>query len=179
MPETVRLYELVYIIAPDRSDEQVQAVIDKYNNLIASQGGTVDKTDIWERRRLAYEIGGYTEGLYVVTIFRGTPSTEAELRRVFRISEDTLRFIIVRPGEQTTLPEPVPMPAPRGSAEEGAPRRGSRAAAAERQPETVQAPESAPEAAVAEPVAPVGEPVAPAAEANEEAQAPEPAEVTA
>src|SRR5579863_7821379 len=103
MPETVRLYEVVYIIAPDRSDEQIQATIDKYANLITSRGGVVEKTDIWERRRLAYEINGYTEGLYVITIFRGVPSIESELRRVFRISEDTLRFIIVRPGDESDL----------------------------------------------------------------------------
>lgn len=130
MPETIRLYELVYIIAPDRSEEQVRAVIDKYNNLIASQGGTVDKTDIWERRRLAYEIDGYTEGLYVVTIFRAPAGAEAELRRVFRISEDTLRSIIVRPGEETTLPEPS-----RQGADEGHGRRAPRAATAERPPQ--------------------------------------------
>jgi small subunit ribosomal protein S6 len=103
MPETVRLYEVVYIIAPDRSDEQIQATIDKYANLITSRGGVVEKTDIWERRHLAYEIKGYTEGLYVNTNFRGIPSIESELRRVFRISEDTLRFIIVKPGDETDL----------------------------------------------------------------------------
>src|SRR5579883_2873435 len=172
MPETIRLYELVYIIAPDRSDEQVQAVIDKYNNLITTQGGTVDKTDIWERRRLAYEINGYGEGLYVVTLFRAVPAVEAELRRVFRISEDTLRFIIVRPDEETALPESAPPP--RQQSEE-APRRGSRAAAPERQPEAV--------AQNLEPVAEEPQAVAEEPEAAEEAPAPEaeaePVEVTA
>jgi small subunit ribosomal protein S6 len=166
MPETVRLYELVYIIAPDRSEEQVQGVIEKYNNLITTQGGTVDKTDIWERRRLAYEINGYSEGLYVVTIFRAVPAVEAELRRVFRISEDTLRSIIVRPDEETPLPEPVPMPAPRGQVDEGAPRRGPRAPAAERRPEVE---------AVAEPVEePVAKPEADTEEAPVAEAAPEP-----
>lgn len=101
MPETIRYYEVVYVIAPDKTEEQVQAVIDKYTNLITNQGGTIDRTDVWERRRLAYEIKGYTEGIYVVTTFRSLPKAEAELRRVFRISEDTLRSIVIRPDEET------------------------------------------------------------------------------
>ncbi|HEY3329619.1 MAG TPA: 30S ribosomal protein S6 [Capsulimonadaceae bacterium] len=108
MPETVRFYEVVYVIAPDRTDEQLQAVIEKYTNLITNQGGTVERTDIWERRRLAYEIKGYTEGIYVVSHFRGLPSVEAELKRVFRISEDTLRSIVIRPDEEFVTAEPAP-----------------------------------------------------------------------
>ena len=110
MPATVRQYELVYIVHPDASEEQVQAVIGKYSNLITTQGGEIERTDLWERRRLAYEIKGQREGVYIVTVFRGLPNVEAELRRVFRISEDTLRFIIVRPDEEidTSVPSVQP-----------------------------------------------------------------------
>ncbi len=132
MPETVRFYEVVYIIAPDRSDDQLQAVIEKYTNLITNQGGTIVRTDIWERRRLAYEIKGYNEGVYVVTHFRALPNVEAELKRVFRISEDTLRSIVVRPDEEFVTAEPAPrayrpeapaapVAAPVAAAEEAAP----------------------------------------------------------
>lgn len=108
MPSTVRFYEVVYIIAPDKTDDQLQAIVEKYTNLISNQGGSVERTDIWERRRLAYEIKGYTEGIYVVTHFRGLPSVETELKRVFRISEDTLRSIVVRPDEDFVSAEPAP-----------------------------------------------------------------------
>ena len=101
MPATVRYYEVVYVIAPDKTDEQTQAIIEKYTNLITNQGGTIDRTDVWERRRLAYEINGYNEGIYIVTTFHALPKVEAELRRVFRISEDTLRSIVIRPDEET------------------------------------------------------------------------------
>jgi len=47
MPATVRYYEVVYVIAPDKTDEQNQAIIDKYTNLIVNQGGTIDRTDVW------------------------------------------------------------------------------------------------------------------------------------
>lgn len=111
MPETIRVYELVYIIAPDRTEDQVTAINAKYHGLIEANGGKVDKVDIWERRKLAYEIKGYNEGLYVVVVFHGFPKTEAELRRVFHISEDTLRFILVRPDEdQIVLDTPAPQP---------------------------------------------------------------------
>ena len=105
MPATVRFYEVVYIIPPDRSDEQIQATVDKYTNLITTQGGVLERTDIWERRRLAYEIKGFTEGIYVVATFRGLPKVEAELKRVFRISEDTLRSIVIRPDDETVALE--------------------------------------------------------------------------
>ena len=108
MPDTVRFYEVVYVIAPDKSDEQLNAIVEKYTNLITGQGGVVERTDIWERRRLAYEIKGFTEGIYVVSHFRGLPAVEAELKRVFRISEDTLRSIVVRPDEEYVSAEPAP-----------------------------------------------------------------------
>ncbi len=111
MPATVRQYELVYIVRADLSDEQLQAVIAKYDGIITSQGGTLERTDVWERRRLAYEIKGQTEGVYIVTVFRSLPHVEAELRRVFRISEDTLRSMIVKPDEE--IDASIPSVAPR------------------------------------------------------------------
>jgi len=108
MPDTIRFYEVVYIIAPDKTDEQLQAIVEKYSNLITNQGGVIERTDIWERRRLAYEIKGYSEGVYVLIHFRGLPAVEAELKRVFRISEDTLRSIVVRPDEEFVSAEPAP-----------------------------------------------------------------------
>jgi small subunit ribosomal protein S6 len=56
----------------------------------------VDAVDKWERRRLAYEVKGRREGVYVVMNFSGEPSTEAELGRVMGISDDILRHLIVR-----------------------------------------------------------------------------------
>jgi small subunit ribosomal protein S6 len=110
MPALERQYELVYIVRPDFNEEQVQAVITKYNGIITNQGGTLERTDLWERRRLAYEIKGQTEGIYIVTVFKSLPNVEAELRRVFRISEDTLRSIIVKPDEEidTSVPSVQP-----------------------------------------------------------------------
>ena len=106
MPLTVRLYEVVYIVAPDLSEERVQSIVDKYASLITNRGGDVIKSDVWERRRLAYEINGFHEGVYIVVHFRALPAVEAELRRVFRISEDTLRYVIIRPDDESVLNTP-------------------------------------------------------------------------
>jgi small subunit ribosomal protein S6 len=110
MPATIRQYELVYILHPDRTEEQVNQIIDKYNGIITRDGGTLERTDVWERRRLAYEIKGQHEGIYIVSLFRALPPVEAELRRVFLISEDTLRFIIVRPDEELDATVPSVQP---------------------------------------------------------------------
>ncbi len=118
-----RPYEAIYIVDPDLGEEQVNAIADRYKSLVETNGGTVEKIDVWERRKLAYAIKGRTEGIYVVMQFTGVPSVEAELRRIFQISEDQLRAMIVKPEEGAVsappaaespvrAAAPVPAPAP-------------------------------------------------------------------
>ncbi len=111
-------YEAVYIVAADLGDEQITAISAKYRGIVESGGGVVEKTDVWERRRLAYEIKGRTEGIYVVMQFRSKPAVEAELRRIFQISEDQIRFLIVRRDEET---DPLPVAQTAASAPQAAP----------------------------------------------------------
>lgn len=92
-------YEAVYIVDATLGDEQISVITAKYKQLVETGGGTVDKIDVWERRKLAYEIKGRNEGIYVVMQFHAKPAVEAELRRVFQISEDQIRFLIVRQDE--------------------------------------------------------------------------------
>ena len=104
-------YEAVYIVDATLGDEQIGVITAKYKTLIETGGGAVDKIDIWERRKLAYEIKGRTEGIYVIMQFHGKPAVEAELRRVFQISEDQIRFLIVRQDEvEPALPVITPAP---------------------------------------------------------------------
>ena len=107
-------YEAVYIVNPDLGDEQIQTISAKYRQIVESGGGTVEKIDVWERRKLAYEIKGRTEGIYVVMQFRSKPAIEAELRRIFQISEDQIRSLIVRRDDEdgtTTAATPAAQPA--------------------------------------------------------------------
>jgi len=92
----MRKYECTYILDPGLDDEHQEPVIDRFKTLVNENGGTVDAVDKWERRRLAYEVKGKREGVYVVMNFSGEPSTEAELGRVLGISEGILRHLIVR-----------------------------------------------------------------------------------
>lgn len=103
-----RAYEAVYILDPDLSDEQIDTVTARYRSLVESQGGQVQKVDVWERRKLAYEVKGRTEGIYVIMHFTGTASVETELRRIFQISEDQIRSMIVRLEETTEAAEAAP-----------------------------------------------------------------------
>lgn len=94
MPTTA--YEAIFIVDTTQPDEQTKATVEKYTGLIEKQGGTVDDVDQWEPRRLAYEVKGRREGRYVVVNFTGEPAVKDELDRIFRISDDVLRHLIVK-----------------------------------------------------------------------------------
>jgi small subunit ribosomal protein S6 len=89
-------YETVFILDTANTEEQTTATIDKYSGVITRGGGVVDDVDRLEPRRLAYEIKGRREGLYVVLNFTSEPAAKDELDRIFRISDDVLRYIIIK-----------------------------------------------------------------------------------
>lgn len=92
----MRAYEVVYVIKPNLDDEAIDQVVAKYENVITSNGGEIQKTDRWGKRRLAYEIAGFNEGYYVVVNLTGEPAVVRELDRIFKISDDVIRYLIVR-----------------------------------------------------------------------------------
>ena len=99
----MRPYELMVIFDPGKveGDEAVAQMLDRIQGIITGDGGQVTNVDRWGRRRLAYEIGGTTEGYYVVIQFEAEPKTAAELGRVLRITDGVLRHMIVRPNPVT------------------------------------------------------------------------------
>ena len=147
-----RPYEAVYIVDPDMGEEQVSTVTNRYKQIIETNGGTVAKVDVWERRKLAYMIKGRTEGIYVVMHFSGPAQAESELRRIFQISEDQIRAMIVRQDEAaldllTGEPEAAAAPAtPQAAPADVAP---AAAVPAETETPAAAAP-AAPEAPIAE-----------------------------
>lgn len=92
----MRAYELIAILNPELDEEKAGATVDKVEKLISSHGGTVDNTSHWGKRRLAYEIGGHREGNYVVMNFHGRPDTVRELDRVLKITDEVIRYLIVK-----------------------------------------------------------------------------------
>lgn len=95
----MRPYELVYILQPTLSADELTALVDRFNDLISSMNGTVEKTDRWERRQLAYELKGFRDGYYVVVDFQGTPALVNEIDRQMKITESILRHMIIRRDE--------------------------------------------------------------------------------
>lgn len=95
----MRPYEVMYILQPTLSAEEQTALVDRFNELITSMGGTVDKVDRWERRQLAYELKSFREGFYVVVNFQGEPALETEMDRQMKLTEPILRHMILRRDE--------------------------------------------------------------------------------
>lgn len=96
----MRPYEVMYILAPTLSAEEQTALVDRFNELITSMGGSVEKVDRWERRQLAYEIKRVREGFYVVVEFQGDPALEVEMDRQMKLTEPILRHMILRRDEK-------------------------------------------------------------------------------
>lgn len=91
----MRLYELMFITRPDLEEDKLAAVASKYQEIITSAGGQVKRYDKWGRRRLAYEIKGQREGVYVLLQFEGDPAITREIDRLMKIDPDILRHMIV------------------------------------------------------------------------------------
>jgi small subunit ribosomal protein S6 len=89
-------YEVVYIMDTTLPEEQSRSIVEKYSSVVTRSGGVVDDIDRLEPRRLAYPIKGRREGHYVVMNFHSAPTAKDELDRIFRISDDVLRHLIVR-----------------------------------------------------------------------------------
>ena len=88
-------YEIMYIVKV-MEEEQTEAVISKFENLVANNGGQVEKIDRWGRRRLAYEIKDTMEAYYVLMHFEAPAAAVAELDRVMKIADEILRHMIIK-----------------------------------------------------------------------------------
>ncbi|MCL5057527.1 MAG: 30S ribosomal protein S6 [Actinobacteria bacterium] len=95
----MRKYETVFIIRPDLEEEKTNEAVEKFKTLIEKNGGEIASIDKWGKRRLAYEIEGAKEGVYVVSRFNAESAAASELDRVFKISDEIIRHLIVREDE--------------------------------------------------------------------------------
>jgi small subunit ribosomal protein S6 len=102
---TARQYELVYIVTPDASEEQVGAVHTSIEEVIQRYNGTLDKTENWGKKKLAYEIGHHREGTYVVETISGSGELMKELDRRLKVMDDVIRQLIVRVDEELRVAE--------------------------------------------------------------------------
>jgi small subunit ribosomal protein S6 len=97
---TSRQYELVYVMTPESSDEQVAELHTQVEQIVQRYGGTLDKTDNWGRRKLAYEIKHHREGIYVVETITGSGDLMKEIDRRLRVLDSVIRHLVVRVDEE-------------------------------------------------------------------------------
>ena len=93
----MRHYQLMVILDPDIEERTVAPSLDKYLSVVTTSGGTVDKVDIWGKRRLSFEINKKTEGIYAVVDFTATPDVAKELDRQLGLNEVVMRTKVIRP----------------------------------------------------------------------------------
>lgn len=107
MTPLLRDYEILYIVRPDLDEEQVQGAVASVNKLIENLGGSSQKTDVWGRKRLAYEVRHLREGQYVLQDFQIDPARVPEMEATLRISDTVFRHLIVRKPELKDDPRKV------------------------------------------------------------------------
>ncbi|MDY6892630.1 MAG: 30S ribosomal protein S6 [Chloroflexota bacterium] len=92
----MRDYELVLIISPEVTEEDIPAAIDRVTSFITARGGEIAAVDRWGKRRLAYPIKRFREGNYVISQVKLEPGITTELEANLQISENILRHLLVR-----------------------------------------------------------------------------------
>ena len=91
-----RQYELVYILPPDTTEQQVAELHSQVEAVVSRMHGQIEKTENWGRKRLAYEIGHNKEGVYVLEVINGSGELMKELDRRLRVMDLVIRHMVVR-----------------------------------------------------------------------------------
>ena len=91
-----RQYELVYILPPETTEQQVTELHEQIAQVVSRMNGRIEKTENWGRKRLAYEIQRHKEGVYVLQVIEGSGELMKELDRRLRVMDIVIRHIVVR-----------------------------------------------------------------------------------
>jgi small subunit ribosomal protein S6 len=107
----LRDYEVLYIVRADLEDDKVQDIVKRVNTLIEKAGGSIERTNIWGKRKLAYEVKHQKEGSYILQDFKIAQDRIPELEAALKITEEVLRHLVVRKAEKPAPTPVVPPPA--------------------------------------------------------------------
>ncbi len=110
-------YELGIVARPNLSEAELNALMEKMKNLIAEQGGEMEAVNLWGKRRLAYPVEKHHEGYYMFFRFLLSPTRVEEVSRVTRLTEEVLRYILVKEEKK----QPASEQRPSAAQEEGTP----------------------------------------------------------
>ena len=102
---TVRQYELIYIVPPETTDEALAELQSQVESITQRFGATIEKTENWGRRKLAYEIGKHRDGVYVLHVINGPAELVTELDRRLRVFDLVMRHLVVRVDEELAIAE--------------------------------------------------------------------------
>jgi small subunit ribosomal protein S6 len=101
----VRQYEVVYIVTPEATDEVVADLHQQVEAIVQRFGGSIERTENWGRRRLAYEIAHHREGTYVLEVLNGPGEMVRELDRRLKVTDQVIRHLAVRVDEELRVAE--------------------------------------------------------------------------
>jgi small subunit ribosomal protein S6 len=96
----MRIYEELFIVRPDATPEEVDPFVEQLKNVITHTGGALEKVDKWGVRKLAYRVGKFNEGQFILLLFNAQPETVKEVERRLRVADFVLKFITVRIDEK-------------------------------------------------------------------------------
>jgi small subunit ribosomal protein S6 len=92
----VRDYELMVVLDPNLDDAAIDAMNTRIQTLSTQRGGSIENVDTWGRRRLAYPIGRYRDGVYILYRMQLPPNAAAEIERALKLTESVVRHLLVR-----------------------------------------------------------------------------------
>ena len=92
----MRIYENLFIVKPDATEEEIDGLIEQLSKNVTTAGGTIDKVEKWGKRRLAYRVEKQREGFYVLMQFTAEASTVHEFERRLRVQDSIIKFLTVR-----------------------------------------------------------------------------------
>lgn len=95
-----RTYELMFIVRPDMTDEDLDKLISTLQSVVPASGGTVQKVEKMGKRRLAYTVRRFHDGIYVLMVVEGGGAAIHELERRLRVTEQVIKFLTVRVDEE-------------------------------------------------------------------------------
>ena len=95
-----RIYELMFIVRPDMVDEDLDKLISTVEHQVTTAGGTVKNIERMGKRRLAYLVRGFADGMYILVTIEGPGSVISEVERRLRVTEPVIKFITVRVDEE-------------------------------------------------------------------------------
>jgi small subunit ribosomal protein S6 len=91
----VRTYEALYIVRPDAADDEVQTIANQVESLVTDSGGAIVRSEIWGKRKLAYEVNHCAEGNYVLQRFECEPGFPKQLENHFKYLDSVIRYLLV------------------------------------------------------------------------------------